>query len=154
VSIHFRQNCGLRLMLVAQSLGRKLAKEEAVIPGETAELPHTKLRGNIRDSRPRRVGGFECCSNLVEGSPVEILHRSYAEVLLKRIAESSLRHVGRSSKLLDGEVLAVMLIDKFHRPADDLPPGNQMPPQRRLDFTGRREHAANLANQFLLGRYL
>jgi len=88
-------------MLVVQRLRGKLVKEEAVIPGEAAELPNTELSGNLGDRRPRRVGGFERCPNLVECSALEILHRRYAEILLKRIAEGSLRNGGRSSKLLD-----------------------------------------------------
>ena len=138
-------------MPVIQGLGREFTEEEAVIPGEAAEVPNTKLGGDLGDGHLRRVGGFERCPNLVECSPIEILQRRYTEILLEGIAEGSLRNACDGSKLLDGKVLAVMLIDKVHRHANDLSSRNHMPPKCMFGFAGPREHVADLANQFLLG---
>ena len=138
------------LMLVAQRLRGKLVEEEAVIPGEAAELPNSELRGNFDDRCLRRVSRFERCADLVKCSAIEILHRRCAEVLLKRIAKSALGNASRNSELLDGKMLAVMLINKVHRHANDLSSRNRVPAKGMFDFRSRCEHVANLPGQLLL----
>ena len=55
-------------MRVAQRLGREFTIEQAVVVGETAKVPNTKLSSNLGDSRPRRISGFERSPNLTECS--------------------------------------------------------------------------------------
>jgi len=98
-------------MQVAQSLGGKFTEEDTVIPGEAAELPNAETSRNLRDRRHRMISGLECSSNLVECSPVQISHGSYAEVLLKHFTKRPLRDPGCRGELFNGKVLAVMLID-------------------------------------------
>ena len=137
-------------MQVAQSLGGEFTEEEAVIPGEAAELPNTELSGNRGDRRHRRISGFERPPDLVKGSQVQILHRRYAEVVLKRITKCSLRNTGRTGELVHGKVLAVMLVDEIHRRANDLSSRNRMPAKRGFDFVRQGEHVASLSDQLLL----
>jgi len=102
------------LMRVAQGLGRQFTEEETVIPGEPAEVPNAELRGNFGDAGTRRVGGLERPPNLVECSPVEILHRCCAEVAQEGIPKCSLGNAGRTGELFHGEVLAIVLGDEIH----------------------------------------
>jgi hypothetical protein len=102
------------LMPVPQSFGGKFAEQHAVVPGHAAELPHPKSRGDLGDRRHGRIRVFQRFSNLVQGSPVQVLHRRYPEVPEKGITECSLRHTCRSSELFHGQALAVMLFDEIH----------------------------------------
>ena len=137
-----------------QRLGREFPEEEAVIPGEATEVPNTELSGNLGDGCLRRVGGFERCPNLVKCSPIEILHRRYTEILLKRIAQGSLGNPSRCGELFHWEVLAIMLVDEIHRHANDLASRNRVPADWVFDFRRRREHVADLPSQLLLRCFL
>jgi len=95
-------------------------KEVAIVSREAAQLPDTVIGGDVGDSFDCRIGGSKCCTNPVEGSPVQVLHRRHAEVLLKCVAKGSLRNTRRGSELLDGKELSSMLINKVHRRSDDL----------------------------------
>jgi hypothetical protein len=53
---------------VAQRLGWVFAEEQAIIPGEAAELPDTEAGSHLGDSRHRRISGFERSPNLMECS--------------------------------------------------------------------------------------
>jgi hypothetical protein len=44
---------------MVQRLGREFSKKEAVVPGEAAELPNTKLGRHVGHSRYRRISGLE-----------------------------------------------------------------------------------------------
>jgi hypothetical protein len=79
-----------------ECLGRESSEEETVIPGKAAEAPNAELHSNFGDARTRRVGGFERPPNLVECSPVEILHRRCAEVAQEGIPECSLGNASRA----------------------------------------------------------
>jgi len=141
-------------MQMAQSLGGEFTEEQAVIPGHAAELPSAEMSGNLGDGRHRRISSFELSPDLVECSQVQISHRTYTEVLLKRITKRPLRNTSHRGELFHGKVLGVMLIDKVHRLANDLSPRNRMPAKRVSDFGRRGEHVADLPDQLLLGRFL
>ena len=55
-------------MQMAQRLGREFTEERAVVVGEAAKVPNTKLSSNLGNSRPQRIGGFERSPNLTECS--------------------------------------------------------------------------------------
>ena len=95
-------------------------KEVAIVSCETAHLPDTVIGGDVGNRCRQRIGGSKCCTNPVEGSPVQVLHRRHAEVLLKCVAKGSLRNTRRGCELLDRKKLSSMLINKLHRRSDDL----------------------------------
>ena len=66
----FRREAGapLPLVNVAQRLGGEFSIEQAVVVGEAAKVPNTKLSSHLGDSRPRRISGFERSPNLTECS--------------------------------------------------------------------------------------
>jgi hypothetical protein len=64
--------------------------------GRTA-IHQTELR--LGDRRHRRISGFERSPNLMECSPVQILHRRYAEVPMKRVTKCTLRNTSCNGEL-------------------------------------------------------
>jgi len=138
-------------MQVAQSLGREFTEEEAVILGQAAEVPNTKLRGDLADRRARWISRFECSPNLVKSSHVQILHWCYAEVVLKRITKRTLGYTRRSSELFHGYPLEIMLFNEIHGHADDLSSRQHMAARCRFGCVRRGEQLADLSEQFLAG---
>ena len=130
-------------MQVAQSLRGEFTKEGAVISGEAAKLPNTELSGDLGDCRARRISGFESSPHLVECPQVQISHWRCAEVLLKRIAKSSLRNTSRGGELFHGKEIAVMLFDKIHGHVNDVFSRDCMPANRVFGFARFGEHVAN-----------
>jgi len=70
--------------------------------------------------------------------------------MLERIAQCSLRNTSRSGELFHGKVLALMLVDKIHRPANDLSSRNRMPAKRGFDSVRHGKQVADLWDQLLL----
>ena len=87
---------------VVQSVRGEFTKEGSIVPGHPAELPYPEPSGYLSDGRHTRIRGYERLPNLVECSPVQVLHRRHTEVPEKGITKCSLGYTCRCSELLHG----------------------------------------------------
>jgi hypothetical protein len=91
-------------METAQRLGREFTKEQAVVVGQAAQLPNTKLGSDLGDSRHRRVSVFECSPKLMECSKLQTIqillgHRDLEETTI--YLHLSQRHLNATASPLD-----------------------------------------------------